>query len=138
VKELDVLYNMGFRGIFFADDNFTVMRRRTRALVQRVAEWNAQRRAGRAEFSTQVSIDLARDPELLALCVEAGFATMFIGIETPNEDSLAETLKRQNLRVNLTEEVIKVVSAGLMVMCGGIVGFDHVMLPLLTACPFRW
>src|SRR5262249_54888953 len=70
-------------------------------------------------------IDLARDSELLALCVEAGLTNMFIGIETPNEDSLAETSKRQNLRVNLTEEVSKVVSAGVHVMSGGMVGFDH-------------
>jgi len=125
VKELDVLYKAGFRGVFFADDNFTVMRRRTRALLQRVAEWNAERRAGPMEFATQVSIDLARDSELLALCAKAGLTNVFIGIETPNEDSLSETLKRQNLRINLTEEVIKVVSAGVMVMSGGIVGFDH-------------
>jgi radical SAM superfamily enzyme YgiQ (UPF0313 family) len=125
VRELDVLYRMGFRGIFFADDNFTVVRRRTRALLERVAQWNAERSAGRVEFATQVSIDLARDPELLAQCVEAGLTSVFIGIETPNAESLAETLKRQNLRVDLRAEVTKVVSAGLMVLSGGIIGFDH-------------
>lgn len=125
IRELDVLYALGFRGVFFADDNFTAMRRRTRALLQRVAEWNAGRPAGRMEFGTQVSIDLARDPDLLALCAQAGLATVFIGIESPNKESLAETLKRQNLRVDLREEVRKIVRAGIMVMAGGIVGFDH-------------
>jgi hypothetical protein len=125
VRELDVVYDLGFRGVFLADDNFTVMRRRTRALLERVASWNAERTKGRVEFSTQLSIDLAKDPELLGLCTEAGLSTVYIGIETPNQESLAETHKRQNLRVDLTEEVRKVVSGGLMVMCGGIVGFDH-------------
>jgi radical SAM superfamily enzyme YgiQ (UPF0313 family) len=125
VQELDVLYARGYRSVFFADDNFTVMRRRARALLERVAAWNKVQRAGHVALATQVSIDIARDPELLQLCVAAGFNTVFIGVETPNEDSLAETLKRQNLRIDLADEVRKVVRPGLMVMSGMIVGFDH-------------
>jgi radical SAM superfamily enzyme YgiQ (UPF0313 family) len=125
VRELDVLYQLGYRDIFFADDNFTVMRRRATALLERVAEWNAARPAGRVRFSTQASIDLARDEGLLKQCAEAGLSTIFVGIETPNQESLAETLKRQNLRIDLAGEARKIVQAGVMVTCGIIVGFDH-------------
>jgi radical SAM superfamily enzyme YgiQ (UPF0313 family) len=125
VRELDVLYELGFRDVFFADDNFTVMRRRTHALLERVARWNRARPAGRVRFSTQASIDLARDEDLLRGCAEAGLTTIFVGIETPNQESLAETHKRQNMRVDLAGEVRKIVQAGVMVTCGIIVGFDH-------------
>jgi radical SAM superfamily enzyme YgiQ (UPF0313 family) len=125
VRELDVLYGLGFRDIFFADDNFTVMRRRTHALLERVAGWNRARPAGKVRFSTQASIDLARDDDLLKACGDAGLGTIFVGIETPNQQSLAETMKRQNMRVNLADEVTKIVQAGIMVTCGIVVGFDH-------------
>jgi hypothetical protein len=125
VRELDVLYARGYRGVFFADDNLTVVRRRARALLQRLKEWNESRPAGRVNFSTQVSIDIARDPELLQLCKEARFKSVFIGVETSNEESLAESLKRQNLRVDLAQEVGKVAEKGILVSCGMIVGFDH-------------
>jgi radical SAM superfamily enzyme YgiQ (UPF0313 family) len=125
IRELDVLYSRGYRGVFFADDNLTVMRRRTRALLEALEEWNSTRTAGRVAFATQVSIDIARDPELLALCRAAGFRSVFIGVETPNEASLAETKKRQNLRVDLAEQIGRVVAAGMLVTCGMIVGFDH-------------
>jgi radical SAM superfamily enzyme YgiQ (UPF0313 family) len=125
VRELDVLYDQGFRAVFLADDNFTVMRRRTRALLERLVGWNAERTLGRVRFSSQVSIDLARDPELIALCVRAGFRGVFIGVETPNKESLVESMKRQNVRVDLAAEVRTVVEAGLLVTCGMIVGFDH-------------
>src|SRR5688500_16547563 len=125
IRELDVLYSRGYRNIFLADDNFTVMRRRTHALLERLASWNRSRPYGQVSFSTQVSIDLARDPELLAHCADAGLRIVFVGIESPNEASLAETMKRQNLRVDLAAEVTKIVNAGIMVMCGMIVGFDH-------------
>lgn len=125
IRELEVLYARGARSVFFADDNFTVMRKRVRELLERLIDWNNHRPAGRMLFSTQLSIDVARDPELLRLCAAANLGWAFIGIETPNEDSLAETMKRQNLRVDLLEEIRKVVRAGIMVMSGVIVGFDH-------------
>jgi hypothetical protein len=125
IAELDVLYRAGYRSVLFADDNFTVMRRRTRELLERIIAWNNVRPDGRMRFSTQVSVDLARDPELMAQCAEAGLSMIFVGIETPNQDSLAETMKRQNLRVDLAAEIRRLVEAGMMVMAGLIVGFDH-------------
>ena len=125
VRELDVLYARGYRGVFFADDNLTVMRRRARALLEALRDWNRAQTAGHVVFGTQVSIDIARDQELLLLCRDAGFRSVFIGVETSNEESLAETMKRQNLRIDLVAEVGKVVAAGMLVTCGMIVGFDH-------------
>jgi radical SAM superfamily enzyme YgiQ (UPF0313 family) len=125
LAELEVLYERGFKDVFFADDNLTVVRRRARELLLRLAEWNNSRSKGRMRFSTQVSIDAARDPELLELCAQAGIQTVFIGIESPNAESLAEARKRQNLRIDLCAEIKKVVSAGIMVTGGMIVGFDH-------------
>ncbi len=125
IRELDVLYAQGYRNIFFADDNLTVMRRRARELLERIRAWNLERAGSPVNFSTQVSIDIARDPELLALGVEAGLRMVFIGIESPNAESLAETKKRQNLRIDLSAQVRKVVESGLMVLAGMIVGFDN-------------
>jgi radical SAM superfamily enzyme YgiQ (UPF0313 family) len=125
IRELEVLYARGSRAVFFADDNFTVMRRRARELLVRLAEWNNHRPNGRMLFSTQLSIDVARDADLLQLCAAANLGWAFIGIETPNEESLAETMKRQNLRIDLTEEIKKIIRAGIMVTSGMIVGFDH-------------
>jgi hypothetical protein len=76
-------------------------------------------------FVTQLSIDVARDADLLKLAVRAGLDRCFIGIETPNEESLKEVLKRQNTRLDLAAEIRKIASAGLMPLCGMIVGFDH-------------
>jgi radical SAM superfamily enzyme YgiQ (UPF0313 family) len=125
LAELDDLYVRGYRHVLFADDNFTVVRKRSRELLLALAGWNDRRLAGRMQFATQVSVDLARDPEMMALCVAANLRIVFVGIETPNTESLAETKKRQNLRIDLAEEVRKITGAGIMVMCGMIVGFDH-------------
>ena len=111
--------------MFFADDNLTVMRRRARDLLQGVGAWNAARGAEAMTFSTQVSIDVARDENMLRLLVEANFESVFIGIETPNPESLAGARKRQNLKVDLAAEVGRIAGAGLMPICGLIVGFDH-------------
>ena len=125
VSELDQLYSLGCRDVLLADDNFTVMRKRARALLETIAAWNDSRSAGRMRFATQLSIDAARDGDLLGLAVRAGLDRCFIGIETPNEEALKESLKRQNLRVDLSQEVAKIVRAGLLPLCGMIVGFDH-------------
>src|SRR5262249_9105869 len=78
-------------------------------------------------FFTEASLDLAEDPELLKLMGEANIQTVFIGIESPNEDSLKETRKLQNVRPvgTMVERVRRIQEAGLDVWCGMIVGFDH-------------
>jgi radical SAM superfamily enzyme YgiQ (UPF0313 family) len=124
LQELDVLYHHGYRSIFLADDNFTVFRARAKELLEGLREWNQRREAGKVNFLTQVSIDAARDSELLDMCAEAGLTTVFIGIETPNEESLRESKKRQNLKVNLVDQVHKFLTHGISIIGGMIVGFD--------------
>ena len=124
LRELDRLYAHGYRGVFLADDNFTVFRKRTKALLRALIDWNRAAKDGPVEFSTQVSIDAGRDDALLEIAAEAGLRKVFIGIETPNEDSLRETKKRQNLNRNLTEDVRNFVAHGVAVTGGIIVGFD--------------
>ena len=125
IAELDSLHNLGWRGtVFFVDDNLIGNKRclKTKllpALIER------QKDKGKTPFSTQVSINLADDEQLMQMMVEAGFGTVFIGIETPDEDSLTECNKKQNKNRDLVEDVKRMQRAGLEVQGGFIVGFDN-------------
>jgi radical SAM superfamily enzyme YgiQ (UPF0313 family) len=125
IAELDGLYSMGWRkSIFFVDDNFIGNKKLIKSeMLPALIEWR-QGKSG-MPFSTEASINLADDPELLRLMVEAGFDTVFVGIETPNEDSLAECNKNQNKGRDLVESVRQLQRAGLQVQGGFIVGFDN-------------
>jgi hypothetical protein len=125
LAELDVLYGHGFRAVFFADDNFTVYRRRAKETLAALRDWNRTRPTGPMAFSAQISIDAARDPELLQLLAEAGMTWVFIGLETPNQESLRETKKRQNVGVDLLQHVQRFMEHGISVTGGMMVGFDH-------------
>ena len=125
LAELDVLYRLGYRAVFLADDNFTVYRKRAKSVLAALRDWNAARTDGPVAFHTQVSIDAARDGEIMRLCGEAGLTRVFIGIETPNEASLRETGKRQNVGIDLVEQVQVFLDHGISVTGGMIVGFDH-------------
>ncbi len=125
LTELDVLYAAGFRRIFIVDDNFTVHRKQARSMLVALAEWNARQSSGRVHFITQASLDIARDDDLLDLCHAAGLDTLFVGIETTNVLSLRETSKRQNLLLPIPEAISKILSRGVVVQAGIIVGFDN-------------
>jgi radical SAM superfamily enzyme YgiQ (UPF0313 family) len=125
LAELDVLYQYGFRTVFLADDNFTVYRRQAKEILSALCDWNRGRPAGPVAFNTQVSIDAARDPELLQMLSTGGMRNVFIGIETPNQESLKETRKRQNVGIDLLKQVSAFVEQGISVTGGMIVGFDH-------------
>lgn len=125
LAELDVLYGHGFRTVFLADDNFTVYRRRAKEMAIALRDWNGKQRGGSVAFNTQVSIDAARDAELLHLLSEAGMRHVFVGIETINDDSLREAKKRQNLGVDLLGEVRRFLDHGISITAGMIIGFDH-------------
>jgi radical SAM superfamily enzyme YgiQ (UPF0313 family) len=125
IAELDSLYALGWRkSIFFVDDNFIGNKKQIKSeVLPALIEW----RKGKTgmPFSTEASINLADDPELLSLMTQAGFDTVFVGIETPNEDSLAECSKNQNKGRDLVETVKLLQRAGLQVQGGFIVGFDN-------------
>jgi radical SAM superfamily enzyme YgiQ (UPF0313 family) len=124
IAELEGLHNLGWRGpVFFVDDNFIGNKKRLKSeLLPALIEWHQAKRG--IPFNTEVSINLADDDELMGMMVEAGFNTVFIGIETPDEDSLAECSKRQNTGRNLVEDVKRIQHAGMQVQGGFIVGFD--------------
>ncbi|HLO28185.1 MAG TPA: DUF4070 domain-containing protein [Anaerolineales bacterium] len=125
IAELDDLYALGWRkSIFFVDDNFIGNKKQIKSeVLPALIEW----RKGKTgmPFSTEASINLADDPVLLRLMVQAGFDTVFVGIETPNEASLDECSKNQNKGRNLVESVKQLQRAGLQVQGGFIVGFDN-------------
>jgi radical SAM superfamily enzyme YgiQ (UPF0313 family) len=124
IAELDSLYALGWRkSVFFVDDNFIGNKKKLKSeVLPALVEW----RKGKPgmPFNTEASINLADDTELLGLMTQAGFDTVFVGIETPNEDSLAECSKTQNQGRDLVESVKLLQRAGFQVQGGFIVGFD--------------
>ena len=125
IGELEDLYSSGWRGgIFFVDDNFIGNRKTLKKeILPAIADWNSRKKYP-LPFTTQVSIDLADDDELIRLMTAAGFDIVFVGIETPNEESLIECQKSQNKNRDLLACVKKIQSFGLQVEGGFIVGFD--------------
>jgi radical SAM superfamily enzyme YgiQ (UPF0313 family) len=125
LAELESLYVTGWRGsVFFVDDNFIGNKRALKKdLLPAIIEW-MERRKRPFHFNTEASIDLSDDPELMDLMVRAGFVAVFVGIETPNEASLAECSKLQNKNRDLLACIRKIQDQGLRVQGGFIVGFD--------------
>ncbi len=123
LAELDALYNQGWRGgVFVVDDNFIGNSRTLKTdLLPALIKWQAGRGL---PLQTQVSINLADDPELMHMMVEAGFSMVFIGIETPNPDGLAECSKKQNTGRDMKADLETLQNAGLHVQGGFILGFD--------------
>ena len=126
IAELESLRSRGWRdGVFFVDDNFIGNKRKLKKeILPAIAEWMAQKRRP-FSFITQTSIDLSDDEELMRLMVKAGFDTVFVGIETPNKESLTECSKFQNKNRDLITCVKKIQRFGLQVQGGFILGFDN-------------
>ncbi|MGB6379364.1 MAG: B12-binding domain-containing radical SAM protein [Syntrophobacteria bacterium] len=127
ISELDRIYASGWRGsIFFVDDNFIGNKLYLKThLLPALIEWRKDKKG--CVFFTEASINLADDPELLDMMVTAGFDSVFIGIESPDEVSLTECHKTQNKNRDLLESVAIIHRSGLQVMGGFIVGFDSDM-----------
>ncbi|MEM8719143.1 MAG: B12-binding domain-containing radical SAM protein [Cyanobacteria bacterium P01_G01_bin.39] len=124
LSELQTLYDLGWRGsIFMVDDNFIGNKRNVKLLLRKLVPW-MQSHDYPFTFITEASVDLAQDSELLNLMTQAGFSAVFLGIETPDQDSLEVTKKFQNTRQPLIEACQIINQAGLLIYAGFIIGFD--------------
>lgn len=123
--ELDTFYNLGWRGnVFFVDDNLIGNKKSLKQeLLPELIKW--QKNHESITFNTEVSINLASDKPLMQMMSDAGFNTVFVGIETPDPVSLAECGKKQNKDRDLAEDVRRIQRAGIQVQAGFIVGFDN-------------
>lgn len=125
LAELNAIYDSGWRGtVFFVDDNFIGNKKKlTTDLLPAIGEWMEERNYP-FNFLTEASINLADDEKLMSMMVKAGFHAVFVGIETPDEESLAECKKTQNENRDLISCIKKIQHSGMEVQAGFIVGFD--------------
>jgi len=124
LAELQSLYDLGWRGsIFVVDDNFIGNQRNVKRFLRELIPWMEARNYP-FTFLTEASVNLAEDAELLDLMARAGFYGVFLGIETPDQDSLQVTRKQQNMRNPLVEACRTINEAGLLIYAGFILGFD--------------
>lgn len=124
LAELQTLYDLGWRGsLFIVDDNFIGNQKNVKSFLRELIPWMEQHNHP-FTFMTEASVNLAEDDELLQLMGEAGFYAVFLGIETPDQDSLKFTRKQQNTRSPLVEACRKINQAGLLIYAGFILGFD--------------
>jgi radical SAM superfamily enzyme YgiQ (UPF0313 family) len=124
LRELDALHALGYRGhVDFVDDNLIGNRGAARSLLTALAAWNEKRRHP-FEFSSETSLNLADDEQLLQLMQRAGFFAVFIGIETPDREALRSAQKVQNVHQDMVASVLRIHRAGIFVNGGFILGLD--------------
>ncbi len=124
LAELERLYELGWRrSIFMVDDNFIGNKRNVKLFLKELKPWMVEHQYP-FSFATEASVDLAKDQELMDMMVQCNFGAVFLGIETPDEESLALTQKYQNTRDSLSDSVHAITRSGLRVMAGFIIGFD--------------
>ena len=124
MAEVEAIHRLGMRNIFVVDDNFIGNKKEAKELLRALADWQRVR-GYPIEFMTEVTLNIAQDDELLELMRHAHFTTIFVGIESPRAASLQETHKTQNMRESILDSVHRIQRAGMQVMAGMIVGFDH-------------
>jgi len=124
LTELDALYALGYRGhVDFVDDNLIGNKKALKKFLPDLQRW-LEKKGFPFEFSTEASINLADDSELLSALGAANFFAIFVGIESPDTDTLVLMRKKQNTRRSLQESIYKIYDAGIFVFAGFIVGFD--------------
>ncbi len=126
LNELETIYNLGYRGsVSVVDDNFIGNKKKLKSeTLPAMIKWSKERNYP-FTFITEVSVNLADDEILMSMIIEAGFNSIFIGIETPESDSLEECGKFQNLKRDLVSSVQTLQQNGFIVSGGFIVGFDN-------------
>ena len=124
LKELQLLYDLGYRGhVDIVDDNFIGNKKEVKKLLPLIIQWLKDHNWP-FEFSTEASMNLADDEELMNLMQEAGFSWLFVGIENPNEDTLKATQKKQNTHRSIADSIHKILRHGMIVNAGYIMGLD--------------
>jgi radical SAM superfamily enzyme YgiQ (UPF0313 family) len=124
LAELQALYDHGYRGhVDFVDDNFIGNKKNLRTLLPRLKAW-LEERDYPFEFSTEASVNIADDDALLQAMKDSNFFGIFVGIESPDPETLVQMKKKQNTRRNIAECIHKIYSYGMFVTAGFIVGFD--------------
>lgn len=123
-RELDLLRSLQARSAFFVDDNLIGNKPVAKELLSYLRDYQ-EKHDYRFSFGTEASLNMAQDEELLSLFHNANFKWVFIGIESPDEESLKETKKFQNMRQNLHQSIRAVYSHGIEIMAGFIIGFDN-------------
>ncbi len=123
-RELDLLREHGVRKVFFVDDNLIGNLKVAKSLLRFLIDYQ-KRHSYSFSFGTEASLNLAQDEELMDLFREAHFAWTFIGIESPDEASLRETHKLQNMREDPLTAVQRIHAHGIEVLAGFIIGFDN-------------
>lgn len=122
--ELETLHRLGYRGhLDFVDDNLIGNKKALKKFLPELTQWLAAH-GHPFEFSTEASVNLADDDELLAMMRDANFFAVFVGIESPDPATLIATKKKQNTRRNLAESIHRIYAAGMLVTAGFIIGFD--------------
>ena len=124
LAELDELHRLGYRGhVDFVDDNLIGNKKAVKAFLPHLAQWLDAYDCP-FEFTTEASLNLADDADLLQLMNEANFIGVFTGIESPDPETLTLMRKKQNTRRNIAESIHRIYGAGMFVTAGFIVGFD--------------
>ncbi|OUL37815.1 B12-binding domain-containing radical SAM protein [Nostoc sp. T09] len=125
LREFQTIYDLGWRRyVFVVDDNFIGNKRNAKIFLQALIPW-MEAHDYPFILITEASLNLAEDEELVELMVKAGFTLVFMGIETPDTESLLGIHKVQNTRKDLIESCHKITRAGLQIMSGFIIGFDN-------------
>lgn len=124
ILELQNLYDLGYRGhIDFVDDNFIGNKKKVKELLHAIKKWTVEHKYP-FFFTTEASVNLAEDDELLQLMKDVDFRYVFLGIETPENETLALNHKNQNVNKSITDAVKKIMSYGIVCNGGFIIGFD--------------
>lgn len=126
LAEFSTLYAMGYRYINFTDDNLTMHTRFSKELLREMAKWNSRQTGGECSFFLMASINATRDDELLEHLRDANVRSIFIGIETPVDESLLASNKRHNVSaLSQVEKLRKFMKYGIMPSMGLTSGFDN-------------
>lgn len=125
IAELEAIYRLGFRGlVFVSDDNFIGNKDHARAILDLLIPWSKSH-GEPFGFWTQASVNLGQDLQMIDLLTEANFSTIFLGVETPDEELLKLNRKYQNVKNPLAQSITNIIANGLTPMTSFVLGFDR-------------